>query len=211
MSDVDRIAVVVVTHRGVSDETRESLKKLACPSVVEVKGLANLPRARSLAIDQALDAVRGTKIDALLLVDDDMVFHPDGALGLVDVARERDAPVSGFCLRRDGSVSARPWPPGSQGVGRWLTGLAFMAAPVAALERMGETLPRLGGIRVWCQTGAHDALPGEWVPEDFWFCLHWDGVELAPFPAGHVKPVPIWPDARSMRLVLEGGASSPRE
>lgn len=203
---MDRVLIVVVTHRGLSDETAEAIADLKCPSIIKVKGMSNLPKARSLAFDQALQASEGTPIDTILAIDDDMLFKAKDVVDLVEHSRTTGELCTGIALASDGKLCARPVKqmvlvPGAPL--RWMTGIFCMAIPRIRLARVAPTLPVVGGIREWCQTGNHPAFPNEWFPEDFWFCHHFGGVVLLPIPIGHLKPMPIWPDERMLREIMQ--------
>lgn len=205
---MDRTVIVVVTHRGLSDETAEAIASLKCPSIIKVKGLANLAKARSIAFEQAYQATEDTPIDTVLSLDDDMVFAAKDVVDLVGHSRITAECCAGVALNQEGLLTARPLDPLVVVPGapaRWLTGLACMAIPRHRMKRIRPNLPTVGGIVQWCQTGAHPSYPGEWLPEDFWFCHHFGGVVLLPVPIGHIKPMPLWPDDRMLREVMSHG------
>lgn len=202
---MDRTCIVVVTHRGLCDETQDSIAALRCPSVVKVKGMANLAKARSIAFDQVMKATEGTPIDIILAIDDDMVFHAKDVMDVVDHARQTGELCTGVALNHEGHLTARPLTPLVVIPGnplRWLTGLACMAIPRHRMARIRPNLPVVGGITEWCQTGTHASHPGEWFPEDFWFCQHFGGAILLPVAIGHIKPMPLWPDERMLREIM---------
>lgn len=216
---MEKTLILVVTHRGVSPETRTCIEALECPSKLELGGNANICKARSIAFDQALAATEGTPIDTVLCIDDDMVFKREDAQRLVDLSRAARWPTSAIALTKDGMIAGRPAaePPPEQVTlidpqGRparrrqlWYTGLAFMAVPRAALVEVAagldEEAPRLDGIRPWCLTGEHPFFPEQWTGEDVWFCSHFGGVELAPIGVGHLKWIPLWPDEATIAAV----------
>lgn len=218
--------ITIITHRGLYPETRAALDALECPSVIQAAGLTNIAKARSIALDQSLAVLADEpSIDVVLLLDDDMLFRREDVQRLVDLARSTQHPQSAIYLKAEADravIAARlretpiklPRP-------RWYTGLGCLAVPRSALERVAPTLPIVGGIREWAQTGKHPDFPGEWVGEDFWFCALFGGVEMAPIAAGHSKPVELvpwavpegnqsarvalWPNAETVRQFLEGG------
>jgi hypothetical protein len=197
--------ILVVTHRGLSDETYECILKTGCPSICKVKGQACIDRARSIAFDQAFDAFRMVdELDVLLCIDDDMIFTPEDAQRLVDQARAEGEPVAARAVNSNGELAARPWQ------GNWVTGLAFIAIPRTRFVELGKVLPRLGGIREWCHTGRHPDFPDQWIGEDYWLCAALGGVQLSPIGVGHMKPAILRPkpqqqfDPRSRRLVDVG-------
>lgn len=185
---MQRTLILVVTHRGLSDETYECILKTGCPSICKVKGQACIDRARSIAFDQAFDAFRmEPSLDVLLCIDDDMIFEPSDAQRLVDMARSSGRPVAARAVNSHGELAARPH-------GAWyVTGLAFIAFPKQRFVELGQGLPRLGGIREWCHTGRHPEFPDQWIGEDYWLCAAFGGVALAPFGVGHMKPAILRP------------------
>lgn len=207
---MQRTLILVVTHRGIAHETGESIGRLNCPSIIKLAGLGNLPKARSMAFDSALEAIEGTAIDTVLCIDDDIVFPPEAARELVSRSRVSGELTSAIYVNRDGAVAARPLRslvvvPGKT---RWLAGMGCLAVPVAQLKRVADQLPRVGELREWCQTGAHRDFPGEWLGEDFWFCAHFGGAELAPIPVGHLKTIPLWPDERTVQQIAKHQAET---
>ena len=199
---MDRTLVLVVTHRGMADETVESVAKLRCPSVIKLKGSPDQSKARSMGIDNAFAQTEGTEIDTVLLLDDDVIFEPQSVLGLVEHSRLTGECCSGILITAGGQLCARPFHqlvlvPGAPS--RWLTGLGCLAVPRARLRELKEKLPVTAGITHWCRSGPHPDYPGEWFPNDFWFCHHFRGVLLFPLAFGHLKTVPIWPDERMLR------------
>ena len=102
---------------------------------------------------------------------------------------------------------------------RRMTGLGFIAVPVAALERLSEKIGLMkhgtaeplffhpfcctGRPPVWwgdaTQNGPQTAPP--WCSEDFWLCLSLGGVLLAPVPAVHWKLARHVPSAEALRTV----------
>lgn len=217
--------ILIVSHRGLRPETADAVEALNCPSGILASGLTNLAKARSIAFDQALAVLeREPSLDVVLSIDDDMVFRPEDAQRLLDVARQTNHPQSGIYLKVEADravIAARHRP--SELVlprPRWYAGLGFMAIPRAALERLAPTLPTRAGIRVWCDFGAHREFPNEWIGEDFWFSALFGGVEIAAIPAGHLKPakqcpwltppegsdyVALWPDDATVRQFFENG------
>lgn len=190
--------ILIPTHRGLSQDTQECVDRLGCPSKIILRNCANVCKARSIAFERALEGTAGTPIDTVLCIDDDMVFEPKDAFDLVRMSRLEKSIVSACAVTAEGRLAAR-----QMANGRWLTGLAFTAVPLellrSAVQYRRDEPPALlrsevGGIRPWCLTGPHPDLPGEWVGEDWWFCLHFGGVLLAPLGVGHVKPVALYPE-----------------
>lgn len=210
--------ILTTTHRGLSDETAECVVATECPNLMKVKGLPCIDHARSVAFDRALSALdmpEAKGIDVVLCIDDDMYFVPSDASRIVEGARATGHPRSARYVTRSGKLAGGvladatvvatttivPTAP------RWSFGLGFMAVPVAALRRVGERLPRLDGVRQWCQSGAHPARPGAWTPEDTWFCLHFGGVDLdGHVEVGHLKTAVLYPGrgGSNVRIAMVG-------
>jgi hypothetical protein len=206
---VKKTLIVVATHRGETWQTTESIKRTGCESLLFLRGCPDQSKARSMAIDQGLEATEGTPIDTFLLLDDDMVFEPGPIQELVDHSRLHKDCCSAVAVGAAGQVCAKPLEqlvllPGEPT--RWLTGLACLAVPRVRLLWLRERLPNVGGITEWCRSGAHPDFPNQWLGNDFWFCHHFGGVRLLQVPVGHMKTVPLWPDARTLREVYNFGA-----
>lgn len=199
---MEKTIIVSVTRNGPGSQTQGCIEALGCPSIAKFVGMSNLPKARSIAFDEVLKATEGAPLDTVLCLDDDMVFEKKQIVGLVELSRTRGEPVSAVALSQAGIVAARPHEPRVTRVRkRWLTGMSCMAIPLARLRAVAAELRTVGGVREWCLTGEHPRLPGEWIGEDMWFCLHFDGVELAPIGVGHLKQTAIWPDEATLRQI----------
>jgi hypothetical protein len=199
---LEKTIIISVTRNGPGSVTQGCIEALGCPSIAKFVGMSNLPKARSIAFDEVLKATEGQPIDTVLLLDDDMVFEKQTILRLVELSRLHNECVSAVALSQAGIVAARPHEPLIARVRkRWLTGLSCMAVPLGRLRTAAAELRTIGGVREWCLTGEHPRLPGEWIGEDMWFCLHFDGVELAPLGVGHLKSTAIWPDEATLRQV----------
>lgn len=202
--------IVVTTHRGLQDLTYECILATRCDQILKVRGVADVSRARSIALDRALLALRqgdevGLTLDMLLLVDDDMLFGPDDAARLVAEARASGHPTSARYLMQGGtpcwkevpSVLALPRP-------RYHTGLGFVAIPRAALEAVAEKLSPVYGVRPWCVAGPSERY-GAWVGEDIMVCDVFGGVDLSAVEVGHLKQVALYPSASGgVRIVVPG-------
>lgn len=197
--------VLCTTHRGMSDETYESVVACQPLAIMKHKGSACIDIARSVSFDQAAEAMKAhPEVDMLLNVDDDMVFSPAHAEALLSEARKRQHPVSGRYATVARNVAAyRP-----RSGGMYYTGLGFMALPRAPFLLVAERLgaERIGGTRPWCRTGEVPAFPGAWSPEDLWFCHHFGGVYLSDtVTVGHLKTFAIVPKADANLIQLPKG------
>lgn len=205
-----RTLVLLLTYRGAAEDTRLSLEALQRSGARSwgLKGTADVALGRSWLLSEALRISAGTDIDTFLCIDDDMVFHVEDAEALVGASRESGDLVSGIYGTSKASAALTKWRNG-----RWLTGMGFMAVPVARLREKEHELPMLADnnppVTAWAQSGLHPAYGGRWTCEDYWFCLHWDGVRVAPVGVGHLKTIAIWPDEESIAAIVAGGDSVP--
>jgi hypothetical protein len=193
---MQKTAIVIVTHRGCSDDTYECVTACKPAAVLKIKGIAYVDRARNYAFDRTLETFEaadasGIDIDMALMVDDDMFFDPTTVQRLVDNARASQHPRSARYITESGTLAGAPYPGSPL---RWAYGFGCMAIPRRSLERVAPTLPRLGDMRLWVQTGAHPVWPDCWIGEDFWFATHFDGVDLDNFATvGHQKQLILYP------------------
>jgi hypothetical protein len=198
---------VCTTHRGMSDETYESVVNAQPIAIMKHKGSACVDIARSVTFDRAHATLEAhPNIDMLLCVDDDIVFTPQHAETLIAEARKRQHPVSGRYATIERNVAAMR-PPGG---GMYYTGLGFLAIPRAPFMLVAEQLDsnemgRIGKVRTWCRTGEVAAFPGAWSPEDLWFCNHFGGVYLSEtVVVGHLKTFAIAPKSDAGLIQLPG-------
>lgn len=205
--------VLCTTHRGMSDETYESVVNSQPVAIMKHKGSACIDIARSVSFDQAVNALNAPTcagVDMILNVDDDMVFSPQHAQMVVDEARKRQHPVSARYATITRKVAAMRSPLGFEKYPLPFTGLGFLAIPKACLLFVAEQLDateggRIGNVRAWCRTGEVPAFPGAWSPEDLWFCNHFGGVHLSEtVTVGHMKTFAIVPKEDASLIVVPG-------
>jgi hypothetical protein len=199
------VLVLVTTHRGLSDETYESILRLGTDAIMKSKGGACIDLARSRALDQAVEALKQyEQFDTVLMVDDDMVFGLAEAQATVDESRQYCHPVSARYATQGGKLCAV-----NVGTPLYFTGLGFMAVPRKWLFAVAESLAVLGGIRRWCWTGeVLPEFPDTWCSEDFVFCSHFRdergsrGVRLGRAVVGHQKLMALKP-RDDAQLIIE--------
>lgn len=225
---MDRTLVVCASHRGVALETQQCIAALERQGarVLSATGIADVALARNSVLTQALAFVRACRSqdesaapDVLLLVDDDMVWTPEAAAVLVGLARQTEEAWSGAYATYDrttqsGLLAATPldWD-AHRTDGLRMVGLGFLAVRVARLESMARRLgtvigPSAATIVPFCESRVvipeHDKLP-RWCSEDYWLCRALGGVKIAPHvAAGHLKTVPLWPDAETLQKLADG-------
>lgn len=146
-----------------------------------------------------------------LLLDDDMCADPGHLVQLCDFSESKAAARSGVYCTEDRQLAASRYsdfvPSAVAKEDRWLTGLGCFAVKSEALINLTDQLPfvQQAAQSFWafCTASANN---GKWEGDDYSLCLRLGGVELCPdVPAGHVKPVPLWPDQKSLNLLKEGG------
>lgn len=210
---MNKTIVLCTTHRGMSDETYESVVNSQPVAILKHKGSACIDIARSVSFDRAVDALNSpacAEVDMILNVDDDMVFSPQHAQAVVDEARKRQHPVSARYATITRKVAAMRSPTAAYRLP--FTGLGFLAIPKPCLLFVAEQLDaqeggRIGNVRAWCRTGEIAPFPGAWSPEDLWFCNHFGGVYLSDtVTVGHLKTFAIVPKDDASLIVLPPGA-----
>jgi len=181
--------MLVTTHRGISDDTWESIFRTECPNVLKVKGQACIDRARSIAFDQAYAQLKiNGDLDMVLCIDDDMVFKPNDACRVVDSARRDGIATSAVAVNSAGLVTHKVYGD------RFVTGLAFIAIPRKLFIAVGASLQRCGPTRIWCRNGPHPEFPDQWIGEDYDLCVKLGGVLVHEgVSVGHVKEKILWP------------------
>ncbi len=202
--------IVCSSNRAVQEKTRVAIENLCAhgAELIWQTGSADVAFARNMALTGALRCVathnetREELIDVVLMVDDDMEFSLDQAQELVTHARTTGVAVSAMYATMMGTLAATRvyTPPGERQ--RWLAGLGLLAIPfhlVREVARRSELFHSHGEERVeftWC--AAHN---GEWFAEDYTLCRRLGGVHLLPMGVGHLKVVPVYPDAETIRRI----------
>lgn len=173
---------------------------------LELAGCSDVALARNLLYTAALDTAPD-RITVFLFVDDDMSFTPAQARLVVEHAEETGRLCSGVYGGPQGDLAAMRRDDGDG----WWVGLGFAAVQREQLSRVAQQLPRLtmraGGreqtvyplcqSRMWEREG-RDA---RWMSEDFWLCEQLGGALLVKVPIGHLKTVPLYPDATTLDRV----------
>jgi hypothetical protein len=164
--------------------------------------------------------------DTLLMVDDDMLFDAHHAQRLVDHTRVFGRAASAMYATMGGSLAGTRITIGApddeqtlaalQACGvhpqRWVTGLGLLAIParlVLELEARSETFqfpdrndPRgVSDNNAFTTSGPSG---GDWWSEDYTLTRNLGGVHLLPMAIGHLKTIPIYPDAETVRRIKEG-------
>lgn len=143
-------------------------------------GDALVSRVRSIAVSQWL---RETDSDVFLMIDDDIIFKPEDAQRVVDLAREKRGIACGaYPVRGGAHLACRPWDttvvfgPDKPPVEIEYAATGFLAAHRDVCEAIAATLPLTHAWETWAFwplfwpsiKGADGA--AEYLSEDWAFC-----------------------------------------
>lgn len=194
------VIILIPTRDGLTLLTRNCVQESEQSGArrLELGGCSDVALARSTLLTRALESA-SEHVTVFLLVDDDMVFTPAQAVLLSDQALGSKYPVSAVYATSAGTLAHT-----RRADGRWNSGLGCMAVSRAELQRVADALPRVKGVNgqlVWpiCES---KAIGDTWMSEDYTFCDRFGGALLANFGVGHVKRVPLYPDAASIDQTL---------
>ncbi len=204
---LSHVAVAVVSHRGVATRTTALLSQLqgAGARVLVRDGMSDLSLARNLTMTEVCAVVRKEGQRVVLLVDDDMVWDIGTVERLCRTFDDQQLKArSAVYATGDSRVAATRI---AVQPDVWLTGLGLFAVDAESLLTLGA---RLGAVRgphgkpvvPFCVAGPYN---GRWVSEDYCLGLRLGGVQLDhTCPAGHIKPVPLWPDEDTLARIGAG-------
>lgn len=215
---MDRTLIVCASHYGLELQTQACVTALQKHGarLLSATGVADVALARNQVFTAALQSIARENLptDVLLLVDDDVVFDLNAATKLVSLARETGEAWSAAYATKDSMLAATPLDWNAARLdGLRMVGLGLCAVPLGKFTELAQKLgavvgPSGQGVIPFCQCRVvvpeHDKVP-RWCSEDYWFCRAIGGVRLAPHvAAGHLKTVPLWPDAETLRRLAEG-------
>ncbi len=201
-----RTLLVCSHNRPIQAETKKAIGALcnAGAALLDHSGApSDVTLARNLALSAACDHLRSMPDrDVVLMVDDDMIFSLTDAEELADHARSHKVPASAMYATTMGTLAAcRLYTaPGERQ--RWVVGLGLLAIPAAALlelEQRSEPFDFMSTERRGF-TWSHAAHRAYWS-EDFTLCRRLGGVHLLPIGIGHMKTIPIYPDADTIERI----------
>lgn len=199
-------AIVVLSHnRPIQDRTRACLGALthAGAAFISHYGTADVALARCYALSAACEAIRklgpGSR-DMVLMVDDDMEFTLEQAQELVTHSRATRVPASAVYATTMATIAATR----IDGTDRWLTGLGLLAIPALALLELEQSSESFSiRDKDFTEFTWSKASRGEWFSEDYTLCERLGGVHLLPIAVGHLKTIPIYPDAETLAAIQE--------
>lgn len=196
---VDGPLVVMSLYRSLPPQCQAAADRLgqAGIAVARLEGNADV----SYSANSRLSLGLCSGADPIVSIDDDMVYTPDQVIGLIRECNEKQRPVSGVYVDRDGRLLAE-----EQSWG-WRTGLGFLAIPRKCLLEIAEKSPEqepedhIPRKWVFCNSGIYD---GEWIGEDYHLCKRLGGVELSNIAVGHLKPQVMYPSKEAIEGLFNG-------
>ncbi len=215
MSQRQRGAETELTRWGM-----HQLEQLGVPFSFAWKA-TDIALSRNMALSAAVRDAKSTERYVLML-DDDIAFsladvldcyealqiQPFAWRPLGDAALRQtgfNVPVAKIYMNADGTgagVRCRP--------DRWLTGLGFVMVELGFLKLLAaESQSFINYDGHLTYAFAQSGMIGKrWHSEDFWLTRRFGGVSLVG-KVGHVKPIPISPDAESMARFLTPNPDGP--
>jgi hypothetical protein len=215
---MNRTIVVLSHNRPIQDRTRACIAALthAGAAFISHYGTADVALARCYALSAACSAVRSlndtlrahlseeaykaSSRETILMVDDDMEFTLEQAQALVTHSRVTGVPASAVYATTMATIAATR----IDATDRWLTGLGLLAIPAGVLIALelvsAEFTIRDQSFRqfTWSKSSR-----GAWFSEDYTLCQRLGGVHLLPIAVGHLKTIPIYPDAETIDAIRE--------
>jgi hypothetical protein len=194
------VLVLTSSNRLMEHQTTVAVQELVNRGAghIEQRDTGDVSLARNLALSMACQALQNGPHEAVLMIDDDMVFTPEQAEALVTHALSREVAASACYVLSDGRLAAT-----HLSGDRWLTGLGFLAIPRSLLLAVASRATRFRahrGSKDWVveftRSCADLVMDGEphWDPEDYRFTRQLGGCELLPIAVGHVKKRVLLPD-----------------
>jgi len=196
--------VLTSSNRLMEHQTVVAVQDLvnAGAGYIEQRDTGDVSLARNVALTLALRSMADGPHEAVLMIDDDMVFGREHAEAVVRHALARDVPTSACYVLPDGRLAATHF-----AGERWLTGLGFLCIPRAQLFVLASQSTRFRGHRgaqdwlvEFTRSCADQLIDGElhWESEDYRLTRRLGGVELLPIAVGHVKKRVLLPDQSAL-------------
>jgi hypothetical protein len=213
-----RDTVLCIPTRSVlSAETAECVERVVGESdgvlrVVRIAGVSDVCLARNRLLTAALDSFSDAK--TVFCLDDDIVFEPSDMRRVVELSRWSGRPVSGVYGSISGQLCATRHPSLEpyEGKPTYLVGLGFCAIPMRRLLSVSAGLPRIQAglekIVPFC-TSSPSECGTYWASDDYSLSRRLGGVILEAVGVGHVKAVPLRPDAESLIRIASGQPLNP--
>jgi hypothetical protein len=208
---VKNTILVTVTNRGATKHTRRMWRSITAAGAMhlEQEGSPDIAFARNQALSAACDALRQFEtVDTILLCDDDMIGPLESVQKLIDASRSSGRPCSVVYATQDAHLAGTRWRIAGEiqrdetGRSLWMVGMGLVAVPRERLLKLESETPSfklLGKVySAFCETGVVD---GQWIAEDYHFCMRIGGVRLEPIAFGHIKTTPLWPDGETIEAV----------
>jgi len=205
--------ILCSSYRGISQETNRAINECVRRGWASYTqtGSADVALARCIALTAILDKVPDDPSHVVLMVDDDMVFTPQQADALCEIAIATVRPVSGIYSTADGRIAAMQLIPadGNSSDQLYVTGLGFLAIPAPHLHLLAAQSERTwhaGKTLVaftWSAPADSEERAryknfGMWISEDYRLVSRLGGARLAKIGIGHQKTVPLYPDEETI-------------
>ncbi len=197
---MQHVLVLTSSNRLMEHQTMVAVQDLVSRGAgwCEQRETGDVSLARNIALTLALGKLEVTAHEAVLMIDDDMVFGHEQAQAVVAHALARDVPTSACYVLGDERLAATHLTGD-----RWLTGLGFLCIPRTQLFALASQSTRFRAHRgstdwmvEFTRSCADLQLDGEthWEPEDYRLTRRLGGVELLPIAVGHIKKRSLLPD-----------------
>lgn len=206
---MQNVLVLTSSNRLMEHQTTVAIQDLINRGAghIEQRETGDVSLARNLALTMAARALQNGPHEAVLMIDDDMVFSHEHARALVEHALLRDVAASACYVLSDGRLAAT-----HLSGDRWLTGLGFLCIPRSQLLSLVARSTPFRAHRLsedwtieFTRSCADLIIDGEphWDPEDYRFTRSLGGVELLPIAVGHVKKRVLLPDQTKLAAFIE--------
>jgi hypothetical protein len=204
--------LVCSSYDGVSQQTQRGINeclKQGWATYIQT-GCADVALARNIALTAILDQVPDDDQNAILMVDDDIVFTLQDAERICAMACDTGQAVSAIYPTADGRMAAmRLKPKHAETEPMFLTGLGFLAIPANCFHELvedSEQTTHAGKqlvVFTWTAPANWDERQSYentsmWLSEDYRLTLRLGGVLLAKLGVGHLKEVPLYPDKETL-------------
>lgn len=206
------LLIVIASNRAQpNDQLFKSLAGFAAhgSAIIHHTGTTDVALARNISLTLAHRVLQQQKHDAVLMLDDDMVFTEQHVIDVLHAMFESKRPTSACYVLASGALAAR------RREGKWSTGLGFLAIPSPVLWELGnaskkfvcpiEGFAKSMDIIEFTESRIVDGADGkrEWQGEDFVLCERLGGVNLVPVAVGHLKQQVLKASQEHLKSFLE--------
>ena len=205
---MQNVLVLTSSNRLMEHQTTVAIQDLINRGAghIEQRETGDVSLARNLALTMATEALQNGPHEAVLMIDDDMVFGHEHVEMVVRHALEREVATSACYVLSDTRLAAT-----HLAGDRWLTGLGFLCIPRPLLLALASQSTRFRAHRSskdwtieFTRSCADLLVDGElhWDPEDYRLTRRLGGVELLPIAVGHMKKRILLPDQNKLAAFI---------